>query len=211
MTSCFGPKRIDKWVAKHYNNEIPPATKKKVDNIAITTDLKAKNDRISNSVAKENKMLPLLFYWQWHYDFAATLNPKIPFNNFTSTVVSYSNKSLKQKLIGKRIELTVNNVPHIFDIEEQGWMVWVIFGHFGKDVMTIQPESRNLVVTYRLLKDDNKEIKSGVITIQNPNKDVELKMFQSLKKKTAKHLDDYDANMTAMSKMFVDQLVTELE
>jgi ABC-type uncharacterized transport system YnjBCD substrate-binding protein len=54
------------------------------------------------------------------------------------------------------------------------------------------------------------EIKNGSIDVPYDNKGIDLKMFQSLKKKTWQYLDDYNSYINAMGKTAVDKLMDEL-
>ena len=210
MPGCLGPKKINKWVSRHYDGAIPPVAGKTNESISITSSLSPADDRISNTEKKTSHFLPLLFYWQWDYKNTCTLSPKIAINNFTATVGSYAGKKgLKQKLHGQRLQLSVDQVPNTFAIDDKGHMIWVIYA-FGWDVLTVQPERTDLVVSYKLQQQDGTEVKKGIITIPDNDKGIVLKMFQSLKKKTGQYLDQYDTQVTAMSKAVVDKLLTEL-
>lgn len=209
LTSCLGPKKIDKWVAQQYEGSFSAKPPKKTDMITVTSNLPFAGDHISTTEKNTSHMLPLLFYWQWDYKNTCTLNPQIPVNNFTKTVLTYSNKGLKQKLKGQRIELTVDKIPNTFAIDDKGHMIWVIYT-FGWDVISFQPENKELIVSYKLFTADNTEIKKGVITVADSNKKLFLKRYQSIKKRTWQYLDQYDANIAAMSKQVVDKLVAEL-
>jgi len=152
----------------------------------------------------------LLFYWQWDYKNTCTLNPRIAINDFSTTVGSYAGKKgLKQKLHGQRLQLSVDQVPNTFAIDDKGHMIWVLYA-FGWDDLTVQPQKTELVVSYKLLQPDGTEVKKGVITIPDSDKGVQLAMFQSLRKKTGQYLDQYDAQLTVMSKAVVDKLMLEL-
>jgi hypothetical protein len=58
--------------------------------------------------------------------------------------------------------------------------------------------------------EQNTPVKEGVITIPDACKPIQLKMFQSIKKKTWTYIDQYNDNITAMSKKVVDSLITSL-
>ncbi len=111
--------------------------------------------------------------------------------------------------LGQRIELTIDKISNTFAIDDKGHMIWLIYA-FGWDVVSVQPENKDMVVSYRLFTADNMEIKKAAITVADTNKKLFLKMYQSLKKRTWQYLDQYDANITSMSKQVVDKLVTEL-
>ncbi|MEO8405964.1 MAG: hypothetical protein ABI480_15260 [Chitinophagaceae bacterium] len=209
FSSCLGPKKINKWTEKKYAGRVNEPVRKKSDFITITSALAPMGEQACNTEKKTSHLLPLLFYWQWDYKNTCTLNPKIPVNNFTSTVLSYSNSKLKQKLNGQTIQLSIDQIPNAYAIDDKGHLIWLIYA-FGWDLITVQPEASNLVVSYKVLDTNGAETKKGTIRIADSNKTFALKEFQSLKKKTWKYLDQYDASITTMSKQFVDQLLTQL-
>jgi hypothetical protein len=207
--SCLGPKKINKWVAKQYG-EVPAPNKPKADLIKITSNMPSMDNRLSTTEKKTSDLLPLLFYWQWDYKNTCTLNPQIAVNNFTSTVMSYSNKGLKQKLNGRRLELTIEKIPTRFAIDDKGHLIWVILYAFGWETLTLQPEDDIMVVSYKVFNTDNSLSSSGSINVPNTDKKLSLGMLQSLKKKTFQYLEQYDASISSMSKTFVDKLNSEL-
>src|SRR5579859_644537 len=97
-------------------------------------------------------------------------------------------------------------MPNVMILGDEGWAI--LF--FGVESLTVGPEIRDMVVSYRLLNANNEEVKKGTITIRDNNQKLSLGMFQSMKKLTWRYLETYDANITAMSKKFADQLASEL-
>ena len=67
----------------------------------------------------------------------------------------------------------------------------------------------DLVVNYKLLKDGS-ETKKGLITVPYIYDKEKLGMFKSWKKATDEFLDQYDMNITEMSKSFLKKLVSEI-
>jgi len=210
LTGCLGPKKINKWVDKHYAEAEKPQKKSTVNYLTVTSTMTHMGDHLSNTENKTSNLLPLILYWQWDYKNTCTLNPQIAIDNFTATVLSYAGKKgLNKKLNGQRVELSIDNMPNVFAVDDKGHMIWIIIWVFGWDELSILPQNKDIVVSYRVLQ-DNAETKKGVITIPDASKPVYLKMFQSLKKKTMQSLDAYDANITAMSKVVIDKLMAEL-
>jgi hypothetical protein len=209
LSACLGPQKINKWVARHYQDEPSDAPKRKNEQITVSSKLPDMGVHLSETEKNTSHVLPLIFYWQYDYKNTCTLNPQLPVNNFTAAVNAYAGHGLKQKLKDNRLELTVEQIPHVFAIDDKGHIIWVIYA-FGWDYLTIQPATSNLVVSYRVLSAGNAEIKHGTITIADIDKGMSLKMLQSLKKMTWQYLQQYDANITVMSKKVIDQLVSEL-
>ncbi len=208
LTGCLGPKKIDKWVAEKYN-EPPVVPKKKHTQIVILSDLPSPGVKLSTTEKKTSDLLPLIFYWQFDYKNTCTLNSQIPVNIFTTTVNSYAGHGLQQKLNGERIELTIEKIPTKFAIDDKGHVIWVIYA-FSWEYLTILPEERDLVVSYKVFDTNNQQMKNGQVTISSSDKPIDVHMFQSLKKKTWGFLDQYDAGIAVMSKHVVDKIITEL-
>ena len=208
LTSCLTAKKVDKQVAKQYADKQQGQRKKQTDLISITSPLISTDNRISTSETKTSKMLPLLLYWSWDYKNTCTLNPQIPINNFTATVLNYAGRRLNDKIKGQKLELVVDKIPNQFAIDDKAHLIF--FGYaFGWDNVSIKAESMDIVVSYSLSK-DNLEVKKGVISIPNFNDKRNLGMFTSWKKATTEYLDQYDQNIATLSKLVVDKLVSEL-
>ena len=127
LTSCLTAKKVDRQVAKKYY-EISPSKKKQTkENILITSKLITSDSKISTSETKTSHVLPLIIYNQFNYTNTCTLNPQIPINNFTSTVLSASNKSLRDKINGQTLELSVEQIPNIFAIDDKAHLIF--FGY----------------------------------------------------------------------------------
>ena len=209
LSSCLGPKKINKWVAQNYS-EVPPVSKKKSDIITINSGTNNMGDKLSETEKKTSNVLPLIFYWQYDYKNTCTLNQQIAINNFTSTVLNYSNKGLKQKLNDRHLELNIQKMPSAFAVDDKGHIVWIIVYAFSWEKLTVVPQDKDMIVSYRLLNADNTEFKNGTVTVSNADKGITLGMFQSLKKKTWQYLDQYDESITKMSKSVVDKISAEL-
>jgi hypothetical protein len=209
MTSCLGPAKIDKWVAQKYT-ELPPPAKKKHEQIAISSNVSYPGTTLSTTEKKTSNMLPLIVYWQFDYKNTCTINPQIPVNIFTTTVISYAGHGLQQKLNGQRIELTVEKIPTKFAIDDKGHLIFVGLA-YAWDYLTVLPEEKDFVVSYKLFDAKNQQVKQGEVALSGSADPIDVHMFQSLKKKTWAFLDQYDAGIAVMSKHIVDKLVTELK
>lgn len=209
FSSCLGPAKINKWVDNHYGESWKAPAKTKTDYLTVTSPLVTTDTKASETKKEVKNFLPLLVYWQFDYRNTCTLNPKIPVNNFRSAVQAYANsKGLKQKLDGQKIELSVDKMPNVFVLNDRGHMVWVIYA-FSWDNITFRPDAQELVVSYRLTR-DNVETGKGVVTIPNTDKVLGLRFLQSVRKATDRYLDQYNENIKAMSKVAVDKILADI-
>ena len=106
------------------------------------------------------------------------------------------------------MELSVEKIPNVFAIDDKAHVIF--FGYaVGWDDVSIMSDKVDLVVNYKLLK-DGAETKKGSITVPYIYDKEKLGMFKSWKKATDEFLDQYDMNITEMSKSFVKKLVSEI-
>jgi hypothetical protein len=209
FTSCLTSKKVDRFVGKQYNNELPKQEERKNADITVATSVNSFTaDNISMTDTKTSEMLPLIFYWQWDYKNTCALNPAIAVNAFAKSVYFQANKGLNQKLNGQKLELTVEQIPNIFAIDDKAHMIWIIYA-FGWDKVSVQPDLKDLIVSYKYLQNDG-SIKSGRITIKNNEQNKNLKFFQSWKSATSEYLTQYNDDIANMTKVFVTKLMLEL-
>lgn len=208
FSSCLTSKKMDKFVSDQYNDQIPNVDKKKkAADITVSSILPATSTSISTTKA-HTKVLPLIVYWAVDYRHTCTLNSQIANTHFSNTVNTMAHKDLSKKLNGQKLELTVEQVPATFSLVEKTHAIWLIYPiHW--DRIYIEPEAKDLVVSYKLYKNDN-SVKTGRIAIKNTDRNNGLNLFQSWKSATTEYVINYDANVSAMTKQFVGKLMEEL-
>jgi|SRR5690242_1392119 len=207
FSSCLTSKRMNAFISDQYNNEIPRVNKRtQPANIFYTPPIHSDAD-ISVTTA-HTRILPLIVYWVIDDRKTSTLNPGIAAADFENTINKIAYKGLMQKLNGQRLELAVQQAPCTFALVDKTHAVWLIYAiHWEK--VYIEPQPSDLVVSYRLSQQDGSS-KSGTITIKNPERNKNLGFFQSWRSAVSQHLEDYDSNMTDMTKEFVDELMKQL-
>ncbi len=209
FSGCLTSKKMDAYISEQYNNEVPKVNKRKqVAEITFLSTLPATSGNISTTVP-HTKVLPLVVYWVIDSRHTSTLNSGIAAANFANAVNTIAHKGLTQKLNGQKLELSIEQAPASFALVDKTQAIWLLIYaiHWGK--VYIEPQVKDLVVSYKLYKEDN-SVKTGKITIKNKENNKNLRFFQSWKSAVSEHLADYDSHVTAMSNQFVDQLMEEL-
>lgn len=207
FTGCISTRKMDRFVSEQYNNQIPKQNTKKAPAITVDYSETIYTDRISSSVRKTSKVLPLLFYWQWDYRHTSTLNPSIPVNNFANNIYAIANRGLNQKLNGHQLALTVEQAPTTFAIVDKAHLIWVVYA-ISWDKLYVEPDAKDLIVSYKITKDG--AVKSGKITIENIDANKNIRFAQSWKSSTSEYLLRYNENIKTMTKAFVDKLIEEI-
>lgn len=208
FSSCLTSKKMDRFVSEQYNNQIPKLDKKKTPEIIVTSTVPSGSTDISNTVQKTSKVLPLIIYWQFDYRHTSTLNPTIAINNFTNTINTMASKGLSQKLKGKKLQLTVEQVPNAFALVDKAHIIWIVYA-FSWDKIYMEPDFKDLVVSYQLLENDI-TIKTGKISIKSNAQNKGVRYFQSWKSATSEYIAEYNASITNMAKSFINKLIEEL-
>ena len=208
LTSCLTAAKLDKFVAKQYNNELPKPDKRKKSDIAVTSAITSDVAAISTTKHKTTKFLPLIVYWQYNHRQYCSLNSAIAVTNFTNAINSSATRGLVQKLANQKLELTVEQAPSAFSIVLNEHMVWLVYA-FSWTKVYIEPDNKDLIVSYKLLQQDG-IAKTGKITVKNTDKNKGLRFFQTWKSATSEYIAEYNANLTAMTRSLVTQLSQEL-
>lgn len=205
LSGCLTSRKMDAFVAEQYNNELPKPDKKKNPDITITSSMPSDPVKISTTERKTSKVLPLILYWQFDYRHTCVLNPAIAVSNFRKIIYQQANK-LTQKLGGKQIELNVEQAPGAFAIVDKAHIL-LLFIHW--DRLYVEPDFKDLVVSYKVSQNGN-ETKSGKITINNIEKNRDIRFAQSWKSSASEFLGEYNVDVADMSKNFVTKLLEEL-
>jgi hypothetical protein len=205
FTSCLTSRKMDKYVSKQYNDELPKPVRKKNAEITVTSTLPSRPNIISTTKKKTSHLLPLIIYWQCDYRHTCTLNSAIPVTNFSNALNTVASKALTQKLNGQHLELTIEQIPTAFSLVDKEHL----FLLFAWDHLYMEPDYKDLVVSYKLYQNDN-TTKTGTITIKNNMHDKDIHYFQSWKSATRGYLTRYDAAISSMTKDFANQLMVEI-
>lgn len=212
LPGCLTSKKLDKFVAGQFNNELPKADKKKNPDITVSSpapSVKFESGDISFSSRKTTNFLPLLVYWQYDHRHTCQLNPAIGENYFRKTVLLQANKGLNQKLNGRQIELTVDQVPGAFSFTDKGRIIFLVVYAITWNKIYVEPDTKDLVVSYKLL-DKGTSVKTGKITVPTISKNQKIRFFQSWKSAASEYLGQYSVDVGEMTRTFVNKLVEDL-
>lgn len=207
LTSCLTAKKIDRQVAKQYQPILASKTQQQENNIFVTSTLTSSGDQISTTESKTSNVLPLIFYWQWDYTNTCTINPQIPINNFKAAV--NNNATLKSKLAGQKLQISVSKIPHTFQILDKAHLIALGVVYHSWDNISMKSTDTEIVVSYKVLN-NNVETKNGTISIPNFDDKKSLPMFKNLNKALKEFLIQFDENITSLSKLVADKLASEL-
>ena len=175
----------------------------------ITTDSLVDFDTVSTSKKIKSLFIPAILYWQWENTIRCDLNPSFSINILRSSVESYADSvNLKEKLNGQTLELSIGKIPSSFIWTHKGYCIIFMVAYYISELEAIYPMDQNLIVNYRLLR-DNKETKNGSIIIKNTDLPVK-NVWKSTKKFTWRYLDQYGNNIKNLSKLLIDKLLTEI-
>jgi hypothetical protein len=133
------------------------------------------------------------------------MHPKIAVYHFTETVNSYAAKGLKQKLMDRKLELTIDSIPLMLYIQYHT----TLWDFIGTETANIQSCSCNaLIVSYRVISPEGTLTKAGTITIPDKiRRYVSWNMYHSVENRMLEYSDQYNAAIENMAKHFIDKLI----
>ena len=208
VVGCM-PRKINRWVGQHYN-EIPQKPSRNWDSAIVVTSALPDMSVPCQTERKSTYLLPLIFYWEFEHRNTCTLNPKPAIDNFTSTVLANIASELNQKLKGNQLVLRIDQLPQVFVVNDRGHYADILIWWLRWDNYTVNTQLKDMVISYRLVNAANVILKKGTIIIPDKENIAELGSFKSLRKVTKQHLDEYDANITAMARKVAERLNSEL-
>lgn len=209
FSSCLTAKKMDRFIAKQYNNELPKVGKKSDSLIIISSKVGDQFKSLSMTDTKTTNMLPLIVYWQWNYNNTCTLNSQIFINSFTKTLNTQFGQQISQKLNGQKLELTVEEVPRGFKFEEKVHVIFLLLAYSTWERIELHPEKSNLVVSYKTTGNGT-TAKTGKILIKNLEQTRGLRFFQTINSAISEYIREYNSDITIMTKSFARELIGEL-
>jgi hypothetical protein len=206
ITSCITEKKMNRYVTSRYGETVK-LQKLQSDYITINTTLNTENPVPSESTKKTKKALPFILYMRFYYQTSCTLNPIIPINQFNAAFSSYANsKKLGEKLKGRKLELSIDNLPLTFSFNDDYQFLIII----QWERIYLLPQNQEMVLTYKITGEGAGNSKIGTITIPDPNTLKGTRYFQSVKSATREYLTQYDEHIKTMAKTAVDELMKDL-
>lgn len=210
IIGCVGTKKYSSFV---YQKVAVKDLKKNTvacDYIQIKIDDLVYNDSLVMAKKIKSQFIPAVLYWQWENTIKCVLHPSIPANTLMSSIVNYANEiSLKEKLHGNQIEISIQKIPNSFMYRNTGNAIILIFGYITYGLEAIYPQTQNLTVTYRVLK-ENQEVKKGTISINNDEDQPVRNIWKSTKKFTWNYIDQYNLSIETLGKQLVEKLSTQI-
>ena len=207
---CVSPTKINSWVTSYYDQNETLGIKNAKNVIVVKSATPPTSDENMATTEKDKgSMLPLVFYYTWKQGDFCSVNEFVPLQIFNANILSFANKKgLQKKLTGKKLELTISNIPHLFYYNEKGWMFWLIF-HVGKSDITINPTIKPITVKYRILQGTT-TLSTGGINLNSTDSTFHDSNSHSGQKTTNKYLNQYDLSIKKLSEDCVDSLLNRL-
>jgi hypothetical protein len=207
LASCLNSKRIDKFVAKHYESTPPPKNVKPVENITISSPLSTAGPH-SVTTGKTYNWLPLIVYIEFHYAMTCTLNPEHAIAVYSNSLYKYSAKKLSKNLGNKQLKLSIEKIPQQFQVLDEGHMIFIGLA-VAWDKITIGSVDKTLEVRYQLLE-NGVEISTGTLTESMPEYLVRVRPTVK-QRDIAEYFSAYEKNITILSQRMADQLERKLQ
>lgn len=160
----------------------------------------------------KSEVLPLIFVYVFDRNLHTHISPKIVANQFQSYFLDLAKSNdLEQKLNGKKLEISIEQVPNSFQFTDQGTLIFLIFGYIyagNSHKVEISPNKQNLKIKYRIV-DEMTLPKEKVITIFEKNRPMEREK-ESKKRLVHQYMFEFQQNIAVMAQETLDQILLDL-
>ncbi|MGM5631543.1 hypothetical protein O2K51_11635 [Apibacter raozihei] len=166
LTGCKGEKFLTDSLNSRY------AYLKNYDNRLKENNVSIVNEEFTDTLFAVQKIrtaiYPYIIAWGGESEYKVSLK-SIPIGLVNRYIKDYSGTdSLKEKLHGRKIELTVKSIPNYFNIKFSKGVLLIILINITSREGEAESDISNLIVDYKLLSEKFGEIqKKGRITIEN--------------------------------------------
>lgn len=209
LTSCLNSRKIDKFVTKHYEATPPAKPAKPVENIVVSSPISTEGP-VSVTTGKTYNWLPLIVYLQYKHAMTCTLNPEHAITAYLNTFYKVSSKKLSKKIGSKQLNLSIEKIPHQFQVLDEAQMIFLGIVAISWDKISIRSVDKILEVRYQLLE-NGKEIRSGILTSYFPEDVVGTKKRGVSRSDISEYIISYEKNIAILSQRMADQLERELQ
>lgn len=201
LPGCIGSKRYARYVRTAYDvsNYNPSGTKliDSIPGISVIYDGPSVPDSFARVRKGDHHVVPAVFYWQINEEFECEFNPQVLLKAFRQYVYeNVDSLGLTQKLQGRRLVLTVHNIPRRFHYKYKDDMVFLLIAAVQVYQQSIFPDENDLVVSYAVYEGET-VVKKG--TVREYNHDVPVNSNNTTRKKiTRKYVRQYHRNLMDM-------------
>lgn len=177
---------------------------------SIKSDSLPKMDSIVRVKKIKSFFIPAILYWELEHTLKCEINPKIPVNYFTKKFIEIADSvDLKSKLKGKKIEISISEIPSSFIYTEKERAIILIVGYIVGGQEVIYSDYKNFKISYKVFE-NNQVAETGYLTIKNI--DPSLKnTWASTNKFVSMYINQYRLNSGIMYKELIEKLLKELE
>lgn len=210
LSGCFSVEKYNNFIKEKTGIIKAQSAPDSNDYLTVKSDAMMDADSSLHSKKVKNSFIPAILYWQWNYSIESNLGHNVPVNVIRPAIFNYAESiSLKDKLNGKHLEISIKKVPSSFTYTQKGMALIFIIGYSVQGQEVIYPSNDELVVSYRILNNGS-ETKRGTITVRETGQPVSNRKLKSAKKFTWAYIDDYYGDIQGMSKSVLNQIVAEI-
>ncbi len=156
------------------------------------------------------KFIPAIFYWNWNSTIACELNQDVKANYLREGIYRAADSlHLKDWLAGKRLEISLKQVPGKFLYTNKGYTIYLLLSYVTGSEESLKPYPINLEYDY-MVQENNQVISEGAGVIQNEEQPMQ-NIWKSTKKFTWLYLDGYRKETERLGWEIVQEIKGQLE
>ncbi len=208
LTGCVSTKTYSSYVTQKLEQQIHAPD---IQDKNISFDF-SKLEVLDNSVEAEKSksfFIPAILYWGWENTIQCKINPNLIEKSFKLTFLHCADSiGLLNNLEGKKLEISIEAMPTSFMYTNQGNAIIFIIAYTVSELEAIYPQRENLVINYKLIKDEQ-TIKSGKLAAINNDQPIK-NIWKSTKQFTWLYIDQFNNNTKMLTNDIVQQLLKNI-
>lgn len=167
LGSCISVKKVNTIINTKISDEILIEKVLDDDYLALYTDALDVSSYFSSVDKEQSIFVPAIVFWLWNQTLLCDINSLYFSNIFTDLLAKKAEESnLKEKLNGKRLEISLESIPTSFYYTDNGFVATLIFYYFYNYSRVLYGTADNLTISYAIY-DKGVELKSGVFIENN--------------------------------------------
>jgi len=208
MCGCISSQRYAGYVKAYYVQK-DTAQAPTMQDVKVLSQMPSAFAEVVDVKKGDSHFIPAFFYWGVKESFDCNLNAAVPQQIVQRTIHRYADTmGLIKKLHGRRLELTIQDIPTAFTYVNNTDVVFIVIYAFTMGSQVIKSQNTDVVLSYKVYE-GQQLVKEGRLVAKDEASDMS-NIWKSTKKITWAYLKAYNNNVTRLSKQCLEQLVDEL-
>jgi len=207
FASCVSTEKYQQIVTSKVRESLAIKPTTKNENLYISVQNLPASDSLVNVKRIKYYFIPAIVFWAYENTLKCELSPRSVGEKIAYLIAA--DPLLSEKLIGQKLEISIEAVPNVFIYSNKGFGMFLLFYAFSSGSETLMTFGDDLKINY-WISATGKDTKKGSIKVADQTEKFS-NIMKSTKKFTWFFLNEYDNSLENMSHECALILLRELE